>query len=88
VYSYSFKPSYLAEARRLCKKKGVPVVAVVSGNPFPLLNLGLNSRLNSGGYDALVMSFSNTPLSLEFLAKAASGVFVPRLDDKLLPVKR
>jgi len=80
VYSYSSQPAYFGSIRSACQKRGIPLVAAVSGDPFPLLR--------SGAYDTLVMSFSNTSASLEFLAKACSGVFAPRPDTKLLPEKR
>ena len=80
VYSYNSRPPYFENIRSVCEKKSIPLVAAVSGDPFPLLR--------SEAYDTLVMSFSNTPSSLEFLAKACSGVFAPRLDAKLLPAKQ
>ena len=79
VYSYTSQPSYFGNILSVCQKRDIPLVAAVSGDPFPLMR--------SGAYDTLVMSFSNTAASLEFLAKACSGVFAPQLDTKLLPAK-
>ncbi|MDR3237311.1 MAG: hypothetical protein LBT84_02280, partial [Spirochaetia bacterium] len=76
LYFYSYSAAGVEGVFSFCKKKGIPLAAAVSGDPFPLLR--------SGSYDLLLMSFSNTSASLEFLAKACSGVFLPPFETKLM----
>lgn len=77
VHSYSPKASFMTQLKAATGTRNIPLVLVLSGNPFPLLR--------AGGWDTVLMSFSNTPVSLEFLAKAASGELSAKRETKLLP---
>ena len=77
VHSYNPTASHVAEVKSITAAKKVPFVLAISGNPFPVLL--------TKGWDTVLMSFSNTSASLEFLGKAASGQFTPKRDTKLMP---
>lgn len=73
---YTVGAGFCEAVRRACGKRKVSVAVAVSGNPFPMLL--------AEDYDLLLMSFSDTAVSMEFLARAASGEYMPVLENKLL----
>lgn len=79
VYAETYSPGsdFTAKIKRACGNRAVSIVAAVSGNPFPIIGGDMP--------DTLLMSFSNTPASLEFLAKACSGEFKPAMENRLTP---
>ncbi len=71
------KSDFCTQLKKACGSRKVLVAAAVSGNPFPLLV--------SGNYDGIIMSFSDTDVSMEYLAKACSGQYMAKQERKLLP---
>jgi beta-glucosidase-like glycosyl hydrolase len=66
---------HLRDIKNRCDKRGVPVVFVLSGNPFPFTSSG-----SGGNY---LMSFSNTDESLRQLGSCIMGDFQPKTKHSL-----
>ncbi len=78
VYLHMVQPDidYLKRAADYCRKKGMGLVLVSSGNPFPATVSGLVT--------AGLLSFSNTEESVRQLARCLKGEFEPGTGGTLL----
>ena len=78
VYLHVVDPDieYIKNVEGYCKKKGINLVIVSSGNPFPVTVSGIAR--------AGLLSFSNTEESLRQLGRCLNGEFHPRTGGSLL----
>ncbi len=80
VHITGTEPALIKKSLELNKKCGAPCVAVVSGNPFPVVGSGI--------FQTVLMSFSGTEVSLEMLARACNGEFSPVEEKSLFPERK
>jgi beta-glucosidase-like glycosyl hydrolase len=74
-YYFHDNQGALAGLDRFCRENGADLVALCSGNPFPVVK--------SGMVESMIFSFSNTPESLRQLGACAGGAFTPRMNCNL-----
>ena len=78
VYLHVVQPDleYIKNVAGYCKTKGIDVVIVSSGNPFPITVSGI---VRAG-----LLSFSNTEESVRQLGRCLNGEFFPQTGGSLL----
>jgi beta-glucosidase-like glycosyl hydrolase len=78
AYLHVMQPDieYIKNVTGYCKNKGIDVVLVSSGNPFPITVSGI--------VQAGLLSFSNTEESIRQLGRCLNGEFRPRTGRSLL----